>query len=75
MKGFAICHAESGCRCNFAISGVSKMQIKQHFAGRDRFSRNSTLLGDRCSGVFLNHFARAGLLCLVLAIIVLLVTG
>jgi hypothetical protein len=51
------------------------MQIKQHIAGKGRFSRNSILMCDRCSGVFLNHFVRAALLCLVLAIIVLLVTG
>jgi hypothetical protein len=58
-----------------AIFGLNKMQINQHIAARGRFSRNNILMSGRCSGVFLNHFVRAALLCLVLAIIVLLVTG
>ena len=74
MKGLAICSAELR-PVQVAISGLSKMQIKQHIATRGRFSRNNVLLSGRCSGIFLNHFVRAALLCVVLAIIVLLVTS
>jgi len=40
-----------------------------------RDSRNGIFLTDRCSGAFLNHIARTALLGLVLAVIVVLVTG
>jgi hypothetical protein len=51
------------------------MKINRHTVGMARHSRNGILLTDRCSGTFMNHIARAALLGLVLAIIVVLVTG
>jgi hypothetical protein len=51
------------------------MKISQQTLGMARHSRNGIFLTDRCSGAFLNHIARAALLTLVLAVIVVLVTG
>jgi hypothetical protein len=51
------------------------MRINQHTVGVAHHSRNGIFLTHRCSGAFLNHIARAALLGLVLAVIVLLVTG
>ena len=52
-----------------------RMKINQHTVGTARRSHNGIVLTDRCSGAFLNHIARAALLGLVLAVIVVLVTG
>jgi hypothetical protein len=51
------------------------MKINQHAVGTARHSSNGIFLTDRCSGAFLNHIARVALLGLVLAVLVVLVTG
>ena len=51
------------------------MKINQHAVGMARRSRNGIFLTDRCSGAFLNHIARVALLGLVLAVLVVIVTG
>jgi hypothetical protein len=51
------------------------MKINQHRVEMARHSRNGVFLTGRCSGAFLNHIARTALLGLVLAVIVVLVTG
>ena len=52
-----------------------RMKINQYTVGMARHSRNGIFRTDRCSGAFLNHIARAALLGLVLAVIVVLLTG
>ena len=51
------------------------MKINQHATEMARRSGNGIFLADRCSGAFLNHIARVALLGLVLAVLVVLVTG
>jgi hypothetical protein len=52
-----------------------RMKINQHIVGMGRHSRSGIFLSDRCSGAFLNHIARAALLAVVVAAIIVLVTG
>jgi len=51
------------------------MKINLHTVGMAHHSRNGIFLTGRCSGAFLNHIARVAILGLVLAVIVVLVTG
>ena len=51
------------------------MKTTQHTVGMAGRSRNAIFLTDRCSGNFLNPIARVALLGLVLAVIVVLLTG
>jgi hypothetical protein len=73
----AICLTEP--ETAFAIRNLRlwslRMKITQHKVGMSHHSRDGIFLTDRCSGAFLNHIARAGFLGLVLAVIVVLVTG
>jgi hypothetical protein len=51
------------------------MKINQHLVGIARHSSRDIFLTDRCSGAFLIHVVRAALLTVVLAVVVVLVTG
>jgi hypothetical protein len=77
MKKLATCIAEPEAAlatCNLRLWS-QRMKISHHTVGKTRHSRNGIFLTDRCSGAFLNPIARAALLTLVLAVIVVLVTG
>jgi hypothetical protein len=51
------------------------MKINQYLMKTAYPSSSGSLLPDHCSGVFVNHIERAGLLALALGAIVVLATG
>jgi hypothetical protein len=71
----AICLTEPKAALATLRLWSQRMKINQHLVGIARHSSRGIFLTDRCSGAFLIHVVRAALLAVVLAVVVVLVTG